>query len=320
MLRSLFTIVLVLLCMGRAHAVGIWDYTHRADLICVATFDSLRPVEWEPRLASGALTTYAITMNVREVWKGEWTEPQVTVYLARWEFDGPFTPFKPFTPKRNYLILAKRNSNNRFTNGKQGFFSYFPLAEPVSAQPNQPAMTRVTRQLIANLLSADLDLKNKAFFYLPDYEGVFVDDSSWIKTQFPADEVSAAKSLLTTQAIPEILRLAREGDEQTRVAALLLAPWLQQTVIISQLAQEAQEGKSWSNSMAWGLFHFHNREALPLLRAQLGNTNPTARLAIVEAFEEFRDPVTIPDLKKLLADPDKEVAKRAAYALGLFGG
>ncbi|RYX81519.1 HEAT repeat domain-containing protein [bacterium] len=326
MFRALLTILLVCISLLPAHAISIWDATHRADLVCIATFESERAVESEHPLAFEGNVIYAFTMNVSQVWKGEVKEKKLTLHLARYERNGPWQPFRPFETNRNYLIIAKRNPKGRFytspddLNGKQGFVDYFPVRESVPAVPSQPLMVRVTRQIIANLLDANTELKQKSLWQLQDYEGVFIDDSTWVKKQFGAAEVSATKSLVKKEAIPEILRLTREGDEEIRCTALETASWLQQTSVIPQLARGAQSGKPWADSLAWGFLHYRNREALPLLQAQLSNTNPIARLAIIEAFELFRDPATIPDLKRLLTDPDAQVRDRARYAVGLIGG
>ncbi len=324
MLRVFFTLLLALTCLSRAHAVGIWDGTHRADLICVATFDSMEPVESQPPITLGGapvdpLTIYAVKMNVSEVWKGVWADPHVTLHFGRREMGGPFVYPSLFEKNQNYLIAAKRGPNGRFfqspddLNGKTSFFNSILIRDPVAAEPNQPVMVRVTRQLIANLLDPDVKIKRTGLGMLGGYEDVFTDGQRWVKNQFPADEVSATKSLVEKQAIPEILRLTRDDDEEMRTSALETASWLQQTAVIPR-------GKPYADSMAWGLFHFHNREALPLLMAQLSNTNPMARIAIIEAFEQSRDPIVIPDLKRLLTDPDTGVRERAQYALKLIGG
>lgn len=329
MLRALLTLVFLLASLPYARAIGVWDDTQRADLICVATFDSMRPVESQSLRADRSLTTYAVKMNVSQVWKGTWTEPQLALYFVRemnGVFNGPFVPPSPFEKNRNYLIMAKRGPDGRFLQspddpgGERSFVGSILIREPVAAEADQTVALRMARQLIANLLDADLKIQKVGLDELGSYEDVFTEGENAGKKQSSPAEVAAVKSLLEKEAIPEILRLSRGNDQELSLGALETASWLQQTSIIPQLAQRAQKNAPGAYEMAWALYHFHNREALPLLRAQLGNTNPNARVAIIEAFEEFKDPSVTPDLKRLATDPDSAVRKRAQYALALLGG
>lgn len=334
-LKSMKRLATCLLCvlgwlcvqMPPAQASGVADWTNRADLICVASFDALESIKTEPTQSFDTLVTYAVTMNVKSLWKGSLSEPKLKLKLSRLERNGPYFPFQPFSKNRNYLVFAQKSEQSPLYDSLEpGNESSFSSAIPIGGiialtEPRTPLFSQVTRQIISGLFETDATVKHAAIGALSDYEWLFVPPLVPSHVPLGQTRIADLREMFAARALPQILRLARDEDETTRVQALETASYLQQNSVIAELAKGAESDSRYADyALSWGLLHFRNSSAIPLLVPQLKNKNPLARIAVIEALEGFRDRKTLPFLVQTLDDSDPRVRERALYALHLISG
>lgn len=316
------------LISASARAVGLIDWTNRADVICVASYDSMKPLGSKP-IPPGymeSLVTDAVTMNVTAVWKGTLPEHKIVLNVTHVERNnGQYFPFKPFSRSSSYLIFVRRQAGSAIYDPMdapsfdEGFGSDIPLSSLSSEiTPQMPVFTKVVLQDIAGLSENDPLVRGRALGLLDDFDWLYIHQVSYRPALPPGTAVADLRKMITTRALPEVLRLTKDKDEETRFHALETAAHLQQTQVIPAIAEMSESQSLYAPNIAVELMYYRNDEAVPLLIPQMLNKNPDARMFTIEAFEGLKDRRTIPFLIDALGDSDKLVHDRALYCLYLI--
>ncbi|BDI33948.1 hypothetical protein CCAX7_59990 [Capsulimonas corticalis] len=336
----LLAICLIAFITGRGQADGLWDWTKRADIVCVASYVSQKPLKTRinPANSSEVLVTVAVTMKVTALWKGKL--PQSSLVLRETQvlregkvvdlnLNHPFASktYSPWSLDLNpdWLIFAVRQKGSEIFAPMSSFPNDVGFRSAIPVGPLLPGITddmslmsKATRLVVNSLYDPEPTIARAALSELSDFEGLFISGLRPERFLPPGTDVAALKSLLVARAIPAIKRLTQVKDEETRFGALRLAAHFQQTWAIPAIAEMAQSHSRRADGAAVLLWHYGNSTAVAPLIQQLKNTNYLARIFTIEAFETLKDKRTMPFLIDALRDPNSKVRARALYMLYLI--
>lgn len=330
--QQLLCITGFLLFITKCSAADVFAWTDQADIVCIASVVSeQRSNEKLPILTEMPYITTLNTLQVQKFLKG--TLPTRKIVVKSYPLDmkamrqqgittwGGNLLFKGFKVKQNYLIFAKKDAGaDTYSlvedHGYGSTIEVGPISAEVSSQ--QPVLTNILLQLISTISSTNSQNQMASLEALQDFgpllwqkipptEGLVANEVGKITNK------SDLIGLLMMRAVPALLALGRNGNQNIRVYALVAAAHLQSTEAIPELAALVSTNPDLKEVAAASLQSYHTSDAVPSLVPLLKNNDTDVRTSALISLRAIRDSRSLPYVLEALTDSDEKVRYLAAY-------